>query len=363
MALLQESSEEVVQINSMSTSKEVEESSNEFSMSTLKEVEESSNEGEEESSESKISISEGLWINSANEALYFNYSPLFVHMASGSLDDEEFYQYVANYSHLLSNFLEVYKLAADQCVDDSDKAAFLLWRDNVRQEQERHNSSVKKLVLNPAKETTLHPATAKYKEFLLAAASGNVQVSDIPIQHSKIPAYTLGAMTPSPRLYAFLSKAVRELVSSYGSSSHPHSKWIKEYSYESFKTSYLHAEVLLDKLCNSLAQGEIEVVGRLYRQAMRLEMDFVYSRHSEQTLIIPIYTNLDPKDRLILFAGFDFTCTDLDSLGILENIAIMTAQKADQQLQGEDGDTLSHITSTDLKNTLELLSQRSTSDS
>ncbi|RZC58943.1 hypothetical protein C5167_006239, partial [Papaver somniferum] len=33
-----------------------------------------------------------------------------------------------------------YKLAADKCVDDSDKAAFLGWSNNVKQELERHNS-------------------------------------------------------------------------------------------------------------------------------------------------------------------------------------------------------------------------------
>ncbi|KAI3925706.1 hypothetical protein MKX01_003265 [Papaver californicum] len=330
MALLQESKEIVEDNNSMSTSKEAEEMSE---------------------SADEISISERCWTNSTNEALYFRFSPLFVHLASGSLDDNEFYQYVAKYAHLLNTFLEVYELAAAQCEDDSDKAAFLGWSNNVKQELKRHNSFVEQKL-------GLDLTTVKYAEFLLAIASGNIQGHEIPIQQSKIPAYTLGAMTPSLRLYAFLSKAVRELVSP-SDSSHPRSKWIKEYSYESFQTSYLHAEVLLHKLCKSLAHEEIEVVEWLYRQSMRLEMDFFYSRQSEQTLIIPIYTKLDPREHLMLFAGFDFICTDLGSLGILENIAIMTAQKADQQLQGEDRDTPSHITSTDLKNTWELLSRRS----
>ncbi|KAI3923663.1 hypothetical protein MKW98_011293 [Papaver atlanticum] len=274
MALLQESSKQVVEINITSTSKQVEESSESSkevveinSMSTSKQA--------EESSESKISISERLWKNCENEALYF-------------------------------------------------------W----------HNSFVEqKLGLDPTKDTILHTATGKYEEFLLATASGDIQVHEIPIHQSKIPAYTLELGTPD-------------------GSSHPRSKWIKEYTYENFKISFLHAEVLLDKLCNSLAQEEIEVVERLYRRAMRLKMDFFYSQQS--ALIIPVYTKLDPKERLMLFADFDFTCTDLGSLGILENIAIVTAQKADQLLQGQDRDKPSHITSTDLKNTWELLSQQST---
>ncbi|RZC71642.1 hypothetical protein C5167_034798, partial [Papaver somniferum] len=313
---------------------------------------------ESESSESKISISERLWKNCENEALYFWYLPLFLHVNSGSFDDKEFYQYIANYAHLLNNFLEVFKLAANQCEDDSDKAAFLRWSKNVKQELERHNSFVEqKLGFDPTKETIIHTATAKHEKFLLATASGDIQVHEIPIHQSKIPAYTLGAMMPSLRLYAFFSKAVREPGTPDGSS-HPRSKWIKEYTYENFKMSFLHAEVLLDKLCNSLSQEEIQVVERLYRRAMRLKMDFFNSQQS--ALIIPVYTKLDPKEHLMLFADFDFTCTDLGSLGILKNIAIVTAQKADQLLQGQDRDIPSHITSTNLKNIWELLSQQST---
>ncbi|KAI3849577.1 hypothetical protein MKX03_031426 [Papaver bracteatum] len=348
MALVQESSEEVEEINIMSTSKQVEESS--------KEVEESSESDE-------ITISERCWANCKNEALYFGYSPLFIHLAAGSLDDKEFYQYVANHEHLLYSFLEVYKLAADQCEDVSDKAAFLGWSNNVEQELERHNSFVEnKLGLIPTKEITLHPATAKYKEFLLATASGNVQVSEIPIHQSKIPAYTLGAMTPSLRIYAFLSKVMQKLVSAYVDS-HPYSKWFKEYFYESFETPYLHSEDVLDELCDSLTDKEVEVVERLYCQAMRLEMDFFYSRQSEQTLIIPMCTKLDPKEeRLMLFADFDFTCTNVASLEILANIEILTAQKPDRQLLGEDRDGHSQVTSIDMRKTLELLSQRYTSE-
>ncbi|KAI3913767.1 hypothetical protein MKW98_011828 [Papaver atlanticum] len=220
-------------------------------------------------------------------------------MASGSLDAKEFNQYVVNYAHLLNTFLE--QQSADQCEDDSDKAAFLGWSNHVKLELERHNSFVEqKLGLNPTIETALHPATAKYKEFLLATASGNVEVNETLTQQSKIPAYTLGAMTPSLRLYAFLSKEMQKLVSPY-------------------------------------------------------------SRQSEQTLILPIYTKLDPEEeRLMLFVDFDFTCISVASLEILANIEILSAQKSDQQLQGEDRDRYSQIASIDLRKTWELLSQQYT---
>ncbi|XP_026421163.1 uncharacterized protein LOC113317239 [Papaver somniferum] len=71
----------------------IEESSKEVSMSTSKEA--------DEMSESEITVSEQLWINCTHCTL------------------------------------------ADQCVDDSDKAAFLLWSDNVKQGLQRHNSFIK----------------------------------------------------------------------------------------------------------------------------------------------------------------------------------------------------------------------------
>ncbi|KAI3941903.1 hypothetical protein MKW98_009113 [Papaver atlanticum] len=119
--------------------------------------------------------------------------------------------------------------------------------------------------------------------------------------------------------------------------SHPYIKWFKEYSYESFETSHLHSEDVLDELSDSLTDKEVEVIERLYCRP-------------EQTLIIPMYTKLDPKVERLIVA----------SLEILANIEILTAQKPDQQLLGEDRDRHSQITSIDSRKTWELLSQQHT---
>ncbi|KAI3863313.1 hypothetical protein MKX03_029289 [Papaver bracteatum] len=80
----------------------------------------------------------------------------------------------------------------------------------------------------------------------------------------------------SLRLYAFLSEAMQKLVSPYVYS-HPYNKWFKEYSYESFKTSYLDSEKVLDELCDSLTNKEVEVIESNCR--VRIE------RHSQITSI------------------------------------------------------------------------------
>ncbi|MCL7023510.1 hypothetical protein MKW94_008899 [Papaver nudicaule] len=309
-----------------------------------------------------ISITELLWRrNGRDEALTCRFSPLLVSLASScELEAEECYQFVAKYGHLLKTYLLVYELVSVHCVEDADKLAFSLWRHNVERELEKHDSFVKRLGSVRIKETTIHPSTVKYTDFLLATASGSRQVFGIPIQQSRIPAYTLAAMMPSLRLHVLYGKAVRELVHYYNY--HTYIKWrILKQSYESFKVSYLQAKQLLDTVCNSLVAAEFGVLERIYRGAMRLEMEFYHSRQSQQTLVIPIYTKLAPVERLILFADFDSTCSNVGSLETLVNIATSSVQKVGQQLRDVNTKRL-RKKSADLRKTWELLSQQYTSE-
>lgn len=66
--------------------------------------------------------------------------------------------------------------------------------------------------VDPTKEIPPSPATTKYTDFLLATAAGKVdggKGSDkmvTPFEKTKIAAYTVGAITPCMRLYAYLGK-------------------------------------------------------------------------------------------------------------------------------------------------------------
>lgn len=96
---------------------------------------------------------------------------------------------------------------------------------------------------NPAEEIAPNSATVKYTEFLLATASGKVEGEKslgkiaTPFEKTKIAAYALGAMTPCMRLYAFLGKEIRELVSP-GEVDHPYKKWIDTYSSDDFEVCF-----------------------------------------------------------------------------------------------------------------------------
>jgi hypothetical protein len=94
--------------------------------------------------------------------------------------------------------------------------------------------------LEIAKESSICSAAVKYTEFLLATASGKVEGVKgpgklaTPFERTKVAAYTLGAMTPCMRLYAFLGKEFKALLDPK-EGTHPYKKWIDNYSSESFQ--------------------------------------------------------------------------------------------------------------------------------
>lgn len=90
---------------------------------------------------------------------------------------------------------------------------------------------------------TINSATLKYTEFLLATASGKVEGVKAPgklatpFEKTKVAAYTLGAMSPCMRLYAFLGKEFEVLLNP-SEGNHPYKKWIDNYSSENFQVCF-----------------------------------------------------------------------------------------------------------------------------
>lgn len=113
---------------------------------------------------------------------------------------------------------------------------------------------------------------------------------------------------------------------------------------------------MLDKLSVSLTGEELDIIEKLYHQAMRLEIEFFNAQPLAQLITAPLIK--DPnltEDRLMLFSDFDLTCTVLDSSAILAEIAIVTAPKSDQP-QSETN--IARMSSADLRKTWEVLSNQ-----
>ncbi|KAF2306970.1 hypothetical protein GH714_022904 [Hevea brasiliensis] len=266
-----------------------------------------------------------------------------------------------NFEHLCSR----YELA-EECTDDDDaKLAISKLRKGVLEELKMHNSFVQEWGIDPSKDGAINSATVKYTDFLLATASGKVEGVKgpgklaTPFERTKVAAYTLGAMTPCMRLYAFLAKELQALIDSEDGS-HPYQKWFDNYSSEGFQASALQTEDLLDKLSVPLTGEELDIIEKLYHQAMKLEIEFFNVQPLAQSTVVPLTKEHNPvEDRLVIFSDFDLTCTIVDSSAILAEIAIVTAPKSDQ---AQPENQIARMSSAELRNTWGLLSGQYTEE-
>lgn len=286
-------------------------------------------------------------------------------MASGNLRVQSFRHYISQDVHFLKAFAHAYELAEECADDDEDKIAISELRKTVLEELKLHDSFVQEWGSDTGNESPLNSATVKYTDFLLATASGKVEGVKgpgklaTPFEKTKIAAYTLGAMTPCMKLYAFLGKELQALLGP-DDNSHPYKKWIDSYSSQGFQASTLQIEDLLDKLSVSLTGEELYIIEKLYQQAMRLEIEFFLAQSLSQPTVAPLSRQLNPAEwRFMLFSDFDLTCTVVDSSAILAEIAIVTAPKSDQNLsEGQ----LVRMSSADLRNTWGALSREYTEE-
>lgn len=131
------------------------------------------------------------------------------------------------------------------------------------------------------------------------------------------------------------------------------------YSYE-IQALALQIEDLLDKLSAPLTGEELDIIEKLYHQAMKLEIEFFYAQPVAQPSVIPLTREHNPvEDRLVIFSDFDLTCTVIDSSAILAEIAILTAPKSDQ-IQPEN--QIARMSAAELRNIWGLLSGQYTEE-
>ncbi|KAK2988619.1 hypothetical protein RJ640_026434 [Escallonia rubra] len=305
-----------------------------------------------------------FWIKSRKESILALYTPFVVCLASGGLRLDAFQHYVAQDAYFLKAFAQAYELAGECADDDDAKVAIGDLRKSVLEELKMHNSFVQEWGSDLAEENALN-STVKYTDFLLATASGKVEGVKgpgklaTPFERTKIAAYTLGAMTPCMRLYAFIGKEIQALLDT-NDSSHLYNKWIENYSSESFQASALQNEDLLDKLSVSLTGEELDIIEKLYHQAMRLEIEFFLAQPLTQQTVVPLLKEHNPEEHhLMIFSDFDLTCTVVDSSAILAEIAIVTAPKSEQNVLENQ---IARMPSADLRNSWGVLSGQYTEE-
>ncbi|KNA10380.1 hypothetical protein SOVF_144880 [Spinacia oleracea] len=312
-----------------------------------------------------VGVSRRSWNKFKRDSTFSLFTPFVISLAAGDLRLESFRHYLSQDVHFLKAFAQAYELSEECADDDDDKIAISELRKNILEELKMHDSFAEEWGSDLGKESSRNSATQKYIDFLLATASGKVEgVKGLgklatPFEKTKIAAYTLGAMTPCMRLYAYLGKQLQAVVDK-DASSHPYKKWIDNYSSEDFQACTLQIEELLDKLSASLTGEELDIIEKLYKQAMKLETEFFAAQPLAQKTVAPLWKELNPEDwHLTLFSDFDLTCTVVDSSAILAEIAIVTAPKSDQSPTDSQ---ITRMSSADLRNTWGVLSRQYTEE-
>ncbi|GAB2277236.1 beta ketoadipyl CoA thiolase, th2, variant 2 [Dionaea muscipula] len=313
----------------------------------------------------EVGISRRFWTKFNRESVFAIYSPFVLSLAAGNLRVDTFRHYIAQDVHFLKAFAQAYEMAEDYADDDDARIAISVLRKAVLEELKMHDSFVQEWGSDLVKGCPLNSATMKYTDFLLATASGKIEGVKgpgklaTPFEKTKLAAYTLGATTPCMRLYAYLGKELQALLG-LDQKNHPYKKWIDNYSVEGFQQSALQTEDLLDKLSASLTREELDVIEKLYQQAMKLETEFFTAQPLMQPTVVTLSKALNPAEWcLMLFSDFDLTCSLVDSSAILAEIAIITAPKSDQN---KSEDQLVRMSSADLKNTWSVLSRQYTEE-
>ncbi|EPS71250.1 hypothetical protein M569_03504 [Genlisea aurea] len=309
-------------------------------------------------------IASRCWIKARKEAALALYNPFIVSMASGGLELDAFRRYVAQDVHFLRSFVEAFRMAEDCADDDDAKVGISELQKSIHSELGMHDSLMQQWGIDLIEESSPNPATVKYTDFLLATASGKIDgikapgILATPFEKTKVAAYTLGAVTPCMRLYAFLGKELHAVCDTLKLNSiHPYQKWIDNYSSDSFQAETLKTEDMLEKLSVSLTGEELDIIEKLYHQAMKHEINFFQAQPLEQKIIVPLFKGSNRAEQcLMLFSDFDLTCSIVDSSAILAEIAIRSAPKIEQS---QSSNELARVSSADLRSLRQALEQLS----
>jgi thiaminase/transcriptional activator TenA len=197
-----------------------------------------------------VSLSAGLWRDSADLAGAALQHPFVTGLADGTLPRERFAGYVAQDAFFLEAFARAYALGVAHSRDRATLEAFADLLAGVREELRLHDGYAARWGIDLTAVDPL-PATLAYTDFLLATAA----LGGVPV--------TCAAMTPCMRLYAHLGQTLA------GHAAQPYAEWVTTYADPGF------AELTgtLERLLDATATDGPEV-RRVYRRAMQLEVGF-----------------------------------------------------------------------------------------
>ncbi|MCO5552279.1 hypothetical protein L7F22_005791 [Adiantum nelumboides] len=144
--------------------------------------------------------------------------------------------YGTDTSREIATFSERYRLLQDNVDDDSSKLIVNHLIQGVRDEPKLHSSYAEAWGVDLSIASHPNEATVKYTEFLLATASSEEREKEerTSVDRQRLAAFTVGALTPCMRLYAFLGQEIKEFLGE-DSPETPYHQWIDTYSSKDFQ--------------------------------------------------------------------------------------------------------------------------------
>ncbi|KAL2653394.1 hypothetical protein R1flu_021522 [Riccia fluitans] len=284
----------------------------------------------------KTALAKKLWEMNQKEAYCALYQPFVVAMAAGTLPLESFRDYIAQDVFYLAAFAEAYGLAVENTDDEQAKAVLRDLQHHVQEELEQvHLSAAQTFGFQLPSKIVPNTATRAYTEFLLAVAKGdlssrwvsgivtrNFSSGDELSRRRKLAAFTMAALTPCMRLYAFLGQEIKRRSHISVLKANPYVKWVETYASTDFEAPTLQSEILLHTLASPFSE-ERENVASLYNRAMELEIGFFAAQTLSDKQIVPLLRS--SETHIILVSDFDLTCTLEDSCSVLARLVISAA--------------------------------------
>ncbi|MCO5591032.1 hypothetical protein L7F22_045008 [Adiantum nelumboides] len=285
------------------------------------------------STTSGMSLANVLWNRHRSQAMMALYHPFVVSLSAGVLDISSFRNYIVQDALFLKAYSTVYRLLQDNVDDDSSKLIVNHLIQGVRDEPQLHSSYAEAWGVDLSIASHPNEATVKYTEFLLATASSEERKKGerTSLDRQRLAAFTVGALTPCMRLYAFLGQEIKKSLGEDSPDTSYH-QWIDTYSSKEFQSSTLQIEVLLDTLAAHLDEDDISKLENLYSQAFTLELEFFSAQPNCQCTLLPfIRRQIDGSDaNYLLMADFDVTCSVTDSCSAPANVSVQAALKINQ---------------------------------
>ncbi|KAL5562013.1 hypothetical protein UlMin_031760 [Ulmus minor] len=267
------------------------------------------------------SMSNRLWNKFKDHSVFALYSPFFVCLSAGNLKPPAFCHCLNQEFHFLKAFVQACEMAEESEESKGRETAMRILKERERIKIEAHDTFIQSMGFVLPNESILDNATKKYIDFLL----GRVEVDGVPEELERKGAYTLAAIAASMRLYAHLCKEIKDVLDP-GDRFHNYRKWFNDHSYQVCEESAQQCEGLLDYMISSLIPEELEIVEKLYHQALKLIVEFFVAQPISQPTTASLL-HLNGDSCLALFCGFDETCIPSKSPTILSAVAMASAVK------------------------------------